>query len=169
MSCCRLFFIPITNYTQKNHFYCFCRNELLTLKHCGRRVLNFMRTQKFDDAWQKYFAGQDKEKSLFEGLVLISILGQVNQKEMPSLTKASRFIDEVASRVTELVRNCSKKSSRRTLVFINQVLYEEMGFQGIAHGAGELENFFIDKVEALSVIVFLCSFLSFKVQSNVAY
>ena len=116
-----------------------------------------MRTQKFDNSWQEYFLGLDDNtdvNSPLEGVVLLSIFGHVNQEKVPSFTAIDRSIDEIVSRVTELVDSCSQKSTKKTISFINQVLYKEMGFQGIAKKDQTLDNLFFDKVQIYHTFLF---------------
>ena len=132
-----------------------CRNELLTLKHYARKVLHFMRTQKLDAAWRKYLLELDlgKSSSILEGVVFMSKFWRMNQEEIPSLTNISSSIDEIVSRVTELMNSSSQKSTKKTISFINQVLFEEMGFQGIENKDHFLDNCFFDKVNTSQNVV----------------
>ena len=122
------------------------RHELLTLKHYGRKVLHFMRTRKIEAAWHQFLQQPPEELSLLEGAVLMSKWCQLDQEEIPSMTAISHSIDEIVERVNELVSNCSVKSPRRTIAFINQVLFDERDFHGIAKEDLNMDIYYIDKV-----------------------
>ena len=116
----------------------------MTEKFYGKKVLYYMRTRKLDAAWHELRLRPNK--SILEGAVLISRWGQMDQEGVASLEKVRRSIDKIAERVTELVSHCSVQSPRRTIEFINQILYDEMGFQRAARDILSLNSFYIDKV-----------------------
>ena len=103
-----------------------------------------MRIQKLGVAWLEL--SLRSQKSILEGAVLIAKCAQMDQENVASLDEISRSIDQIAERVAELVGNCSQKSPKRTIAFINQVLYAEMGFESTAREQLPFENFYIDRV-----------------------
>ena len=105
-----------------------------------------MRTQKLESVWCEFYLPSRAEKSVLDGAFLISKWGQIDRENVPSLRKINRSIDKITERVTELVSACSLKSPSRTIAFIQHVLYDEMGFQGVAGEDQTLDDFFIDKV-----------------------
>ena len=130
-----------------------CRHEFLTLKHYGRHALHFMRTQQLERAlWYTLAQANLQDKNAFlKGAFLMSKRGQIEQEEIQSLSQINKSIDKIAERVAELVTACSRKSSSKIIAFINQVLFEEMGFQGVADENQSLEHYYIDQVKYIAL------------------
>ena len=123
----------------------------------GSKVLHFIRTQKLDHALWDTFALHHKDNSFLEGAYyLLSKFGQLDLEEISPLNQINHSIVEIVERVTELSSISTLKSHRKTISFINQVLFEEMGFQWIAFEDQSLEHFYIDQVR--QIIFMSCAF-----------
>lgn len=105
--------------------------------------------------WQELMALPTEQKSLLAGAVLISQWGQMEQKHLTSLSEIESIIDSIANRVRQVVgekRSTSEVRSedprhvRMMLNCLNQVLYDEMGFQGNKEDYYAPENSYIDRV-----------------------
>ena len=108
------------------------RNDFLTLKHYGSKVLNHMRTAKLEARWRGFFLAENpsNNETFLEKAVLFSQLERIVEENLPSLPEINRSIDVMVKRVTRLVSTCSTKSLRKTITFINQVLLiRRNGFQ----------------------------------------
>ena len=84
---------------------------------------------------------------MLEGAVLMAQLGQINEDISTLLADVTESIDEIVKGVIKLVSNCPLKSSRTTISFISQVLYEEIGYKGVPQEELSVEDFFIDQVK----------------------
>ena len=69
------------------------------------------------------------------------------QELIPTLEETVAIIDGIVKRVAELVHACAQNSPKQTFKFINQVLYNEMGFHSPKADDPSLDNFYIDKVD----------------------
>ena len=107
-----------------------------------------MRAQKLEAAWRAYLLHPPAEQCLLKGAILISKWEQVHQEFVPCLDEITRAIDQIAARVTELVLNCPPKSAKKTIAFINQVMYVEIGFlsQTTRHELS-FKDFYIEQVK----------------------
>ena len=133
----------------------FFSHELLTVKFYGRKVLLYMRTRKRKQAMHNFAAQSDIEASALEGALIISQWGHMDLEEMPSLTQIQRSLDKIIERVTELINACSLKSPSRTITFVQQVLYEEMGFQGIGNEDDSFDHIYIDRVKKDNLVFYI--------------
>ena len=107
-----------------------------------------MRTRKLEAELRDFFQKPPTEQSLLDGAVLIAQLGQVDEKHTATLLLANvtKSIKEIVENVQKLVSSCSIKSPSRIISFINQVLYKEMGFKGVAQEDLSMNHCFIDQV-----------------------
>ena len=132
-----------------NLFYSFYRYEGLTAKFYGAKVYRYLKMQQHVAQWEEFcqLDCSDSLECLLEGTVMISQWGQMIQEKVPSLEAVVKIIDGIAERVAQLVGACAQKSSKQTVEFINQVLYNEMGFHSPKADDPSLDNFYIDKVD----------------------
>lgn len=110
--------------------------------------------------WQELMSLPESQKSLLAGAVLISQWGQMEQNHLTTLSEVESIIDSIAQRVIQVAGE--KRSETRTedprqvrmmLNCLNQVLYEEMGFQGNKEDYYAPENSYIERV--MSYFAFL--------------
>lgn len=78
---------------------------------------------------------------------MISHWGQMDKEHVPSLEKVKTLVDGIVERVNQLLSaSISPKTPKKILACVNQVLYQEMGFQGNVNDYHAFENSYIDKV-----------------------
>jgi F-box protein 21 len=104
--------------------------------------------------WQNFMARPSSEKSLLEGAVLISQWGQMELESFTSLQEVQQTLDNVVDRVKQLVHSKTisahvddPRTVRQILDCVNQVLYDEMGFQGNTDYYFAHQNSYIDRVK----------------------
>ncbi|XP_046635009.1 F-box only protein 21-like [Daphnia pulicaria] len=128
-------------------------NENLTSKNYARKVLQYLRSQRIQSMWLNLMSRPNSEKSLLEGAVLIAQWGQIEKEHLTSLQEVEKILDNIVLRTRQLVHINGivlDPENRRTvgqvLKYVNQVLYEEMGFKGNTENYYAHENSYIDKV-----------------------
>ena len=125
------------------------------MKHYARQELHFMRTRKLEANWRAFFLKTPNEQSLLEGAVLIAQFGQIDEDNTTLWTDVVETIDKIVVKVRKLVSDCSLKSPSRTISFINQILYEEMNFKGVAQEDLLMNDFFMDQVSIVTLFRFI--------------
>lgn len=104
----------------------------------------------------------EDEKSLLAGSVMVSQWAQMEENHTVSLSEVQNFIGQVAERVIQLItrtrgsveaRTDDPRCVRMMLNCINQVLYEDLGFQGNMEDYYAPENSYIEKVFSFSFLL----------------
>ena len=134
----------------KKKFYFHFRKELLTVKFYGHKVLWYLRMIRLEAQWKEFHCKLPENQSLLEQALLISQWARVDCEKMPSLSQIEGLIQGIVDRVMKQLAdgNRPQKSTRRKILsVINQVLFEEMGFQD--SDDWEPSNYLIEKVVAL--------------------
>lgn len=119
----------------------------MTERFYGQKVLRFLRTRKLENQWATFLSLPKAQQSLLTGAVMISHWGQMDKEHVPSLEQVKSLVDGIVERVNQLLSaSTSSKTPKKILSCVNQVLYEEMGFQGNVNDYHAFENSYIDKV-----------------------
>ncbi|EFX61771.1 hypothetical protein DAPPUDRAFT_338193, partial [Daphnia pulex] len=119
------------------------RRENKTTLHYARDVLVKVRMSILDKKWRDFMAQPESQKSLFEGVALISQWSTMESgKGQTCLKDLERSIDEITDRVKQVleldvgkVSRAStvelKKNNLKILDSINQVMFNELGFKNL--------------------------------------
>lgn len=132
-------------------------NENLTSRFYANQALGYVRRCRIQTMWQNFKAKPESEKSLLEGAMLISQWGQIDQEHLTSLSEVETILESIAQRVRQLAdmkrdaidaktATDDPRTVRKILNCLNQVLYDEMGFQGNKEDYYAHDNSYIDKV-----------------------
>ena len=100
----------------------------MTSKFYCLKILRYLRTMRLEAQWNKFRLCPDAEKNLLQFLVLTKQWGHMYQEKMPSLSHIEGIVDDIVERVAQLV-GTQESSPKNILSFVNQVLFEEMGYR----------------------------------------
>lgn len=129
----------------------------MTSRFYANQALGYVRRCRIQTMWQNFKAKPESEKSLLEGAMLISQWGQIDQEHLTSLSEVETILESIAQRVRQLAdmkrdaidaktATDDPRTVRKILNCLNQVLYDEMGFQGNKEDYYAHDNSYIDKV-----------------------
>ncbi|XP_046636257.1 F-box only protein 21-like [Daphnia pulicaria] len=119
--------------------------ENKTTLHYARDVLVKVRISILDKKWRDFMAQPESQKSLFEGVALISQWSTLELgEEQTCLKDLESSIEKITDRVKQLLElevgkvSCAstderKKKNLKILDSINQVMFNELGFKKLPH------------------------------------
>jgi hypothetical protein len=119
----------------------FFRRENKTTLHYARDVLVKVRISILDKKWRDFMAQPESQKSLFEGVALISQWATLEHgKGQTCLKDLESSIEKITDRVKQLLElevgkvSCAStddpnKKNLKILDSINQVMFNELGFK----------------------------------------
>lgn len=128
-------------------------------------MLRYLRSCRLERQWHELNALPESQKSLLAGAVLISQWGQMEQNHLTSLHEVESIIDSIAQRVMQVIAEKRTPSEVQTgdprhvrmiLNCLNQVLYEEMGFQGNKEDYYAPENSYVERVISYLMFIKFC-------------